>query len=206
LGLDRIETESAMERSSRGGEVTRSYRKKSYPLTEIRRLLEPGPIVLVSSSWKDASNIMTMGWHMMLGFSPALFGCYIWEENHSYEMLRRSKACVINLPTLNLLDTVVGIGNCHGSEIDKFERFGLTARRATKVAAPLIAECYANFECRLYDARMVRTHGLFIWEVVKAHVATSPRRPQTIHYRGNGEFMISGGSISRRRMFRPENL
>jgi flavin reductase (DIM6/NTAB) family NADH-FMN oxidoreductase RutF len=87
LGLDRIETESAMERSSRGGERRRGdaiVSKKIYPLTEIRRLLEPGPIVLVSSSWKDASNIMTMGWHMMLGFSPALFGCYIWEENHSY--------------------------------------------------------------------------------------------------------------------------
>jgi flavin reductase (DIM6/NTAB) family NADH-FMN oxidoreductase RutF len=70
----------------------------------------------------------------------------------------------------------------------------------------LIAECYANFECRLRDTRMIRTYGLFIWEVVKAHVAVSPKRPQTIHYRGNGEFMISGGSISRRRKFRPENL
>jgi flavin reductase (DIM6/NTAB) family NADH-FMN oxidoreductase RutF len=121
-------------------------------------------------------------------------------------MLRRSKACVINLPTVDLLDTVVGIGNCHGPDIDKFEHFGLMPRPATKVAAPLIGECYANFACRLHDARMVRTHGLFIWEVVRAHVATSPKRPQTIHYRGNGEFMISGGAVSPRRMFRPENL
>jgi hypothetical protein len=30
------------------------------------------------------------------------------------------------------------------------------------------------------------------WQVVNAHVATSPKRPQTIHYRGDGEFMISG--------------
>jgi flavin reductase (DIM6/NTAB) family NADH-FMN oxidoreductase RutF len=45
---------------------------------------------------------MTMGWHMMLGFSPALFDCYIWEENHRYQMLRSSKECVINLPTLGL--------------------------------------------------------------------------------------------------------
>ena len=34
----------------------------------------------------------------------------------------------------------------------------------------------------------------------------SPKRPQTIHYRGDGEFMISGGTINRRRNFRPENL
>ena len=182
------------------------YRKRSYPLDQIRRYLEPGPIVLVSSSWKGASNIMTMGWHMMLGFSPALFGCYIWDQNHSYEMLRRSKECVINLPTFDLLDTVVGVGNCHGPDVDKFVRFDLTARPATKVGAPLIAECYANFECRLHDARMIRSHGLFIWQVVKAHVATSPKRPQTIHYRGDGEFMLSGSSVSRRGQFRPENL
>jgi flavin reductase (DIM6/NTAB) family NADH-FMN oxidoreductase RutF len=184
----------------------RVYRKRSYPLDEVRRFLEPGPIVLVSSTWQGNSDIMTMGWHMMLGFSPALFGCYIWEENHSYQMLRRSKECVINLPTLDLVDTVVGIGNCHGADIDKFQRFGLTSKRATKVAAPLIVECYANFECRLRDTRMIRAYGLFIWEVVKAHVAKSPKRPQTIHYRGEGEFMISGGTINRRRKFRPENL
>jgi len=186
--------------------MMRAYRKRSYPLDEIRRFLEPGPIVLVSSAWQGSSNIMTMGWHMMLGFSPALFGCYIWEENHSYQMLRRSKECVINLPTLDLVDTVIGIGNCHGVDVDKFDKFGLTPKRATKVAAPLIADCYANFECRLHDTRMIRSYSLFIWEVVKAHVAVSPKRPQTIHYRGEGEFMISGGTISRRRNFRPENL
>jgi flavin reductase (DIM6/NTAB) family NADH-FMN oxidoreductase RutF len=184
--------------------MKRAYRKKAYPLSEIRRYLEPGPIVLVSSSWKGATNIMTMGWHMMLGFSPALFGCYIWEENHSFEMLRRSRQCVINLPTVDLVDTVVRIGNCHGVDVDKFERFGLTATPADKVDVPLIAECYANFECRL--DRMIPKYGLFIWKVVKAHVAVSPKRPQTIHYRGDGEFMISGDWISRRGLFRPENL
>jgi flavin reductase (DIM6/NTAB) family NADH-FMN oxidoreductase RutF len=112
---------------------------------------------------------------------------------------------VINLPTLDLVDTVVGIGNCHGAEIDKFRQFGLTPKRATKVAAPLIKECYANFECR-HDTRMIRAYGFFIWEVVKAHVALSPKRPQTIHYRGEGEFMIAGGTINRRHKFRPENL
>jgi flavin reductase (DIM6/NTAB) family NADH-FMN oxidoreductase RutF len=147
--------------------MKRVYRKRSYRLDGIRRFLEPGPIVLVSSAWQGSFNIMTMGWHMMLGFSPALFGCYIWEENHSYQMLRRSKECVINLPTLDLVDTVVGIGNCHGPDVDKFQRFGLTSKRATKVAAPLIAECYANFECRLRDTRMIRTYGLFVWRSSK---------------------------------------
>src|SRR5438046_1399977 len=130
----------------------KEYRKRDYPLDGIRRFLEPGPIVLVSSAWEGKTNIMTMGWHMMLGFSPALFGSYIWDGNHSFEMLRRSKECVINLPTTDLVDAVVGIGNCSGEEMDKFQKFGLTPVPSEQVKAPLIKECYANFECRLADA------------------------------------------------------
>lgn len=184
----------------------KTFRKKAFPLTEIRRYLEPGPIVLVSSAWKGETNIMTMGWHMMMGFSPALFACYIWDANHSFEMIRRSKQCVINLPTTDLLDKVIGIGNCSGSEVDKFAKFGLTAVEGTKVDAPLIEECYANFECRLYDGSQISKHGLFIWEVIKAHVATSPKYPETVHYRGEGVFMISGRNVSRRNQFKGQNL
>jgi len=181
--------------------------KQDFPLTQIRRYLEPGPIVLVSSRWKQQTNIMTMGWHMMLDFSPALLACYIWEQNHSFELLRRSGECVINLPTADMVDTVVDIGNCSGAEgIDKFEAFGLTAEPARHVGAPLIAQCHANFECRLADKRQIRPHGMFIWEVVKAHVAPRPRRPRTLHYRGEGEFMVAGGHISRRARFKAQNL
>lgn len=182
------------------------YRKQDYPLDEIRRLLEPGPVVLVSSAWKGKRNIMTMGWHMMLGFTPALFGCYLWPGNHSYEFIRRSRECVINLPTLELADVVIDVGNTTGAEIDKFEEFGLTAADAEQVGAPLIAECYANFECRLADETMIKRYNLFVWEVVKAHVAPRPKYPQTLHYRGNGEFMIAGRRLNRRSRFQPQNL
>lgn len=82
----------------------------------------------------------------------------------------------------------------------------MTALPGKKVAAPLIAECYANFECRLHDSRLVERYSLFVWEVVKAHVATSPKYPTTFHYRGDGVFMISGRNVSRRRLFKPEML
>ncbi|AHF93891.1 putative DIM6/NTAB family protein [Opitutaceae bacterium TAV1] len=184
----------------------RTYRKKDYPLSEIRRYLEPGPIVLVSSAWKGKTNIMTMGWHLMMAFTPARVGCYIWDENHSFEMIRRSRECVINIPTTDLINEAVGIGNCSGAEVDKFKKFGLTPVPGEKVGAPLIRECYANFECRLADATQISRNGLFIWEVVKAHVAVSPKYPETFHYRGDGVFMISGRSISLRKKFKPQNL
>ena len=183
-----------------------TYRKRDYPLNDARRHIETGPIVLIGSAHKRETNIMTMGWHMMMELDPALIGCYIWTENHTRKLVMASKECVINVPTVDLVDTVVKIGNSSGAEIDKFEAFDLTPVKTTKIGAPLIKECYAKLECRLHDARLVRTYRRFLWEGVKAHVATSPKNPRTIHFRGNGEFMTAGETIIRRRMFKPEML
>jgi len=181
--------------------------KRDFPVSQVRRFLEPGPIVLVSSAHGGRTNIMTMGWHMIMEFEPSLIGCYIWTENFSFELIRRSRECVFNVPTVDIAATVVRIGNTSGRDIDKFATFGLTRAKAAMVGAPLIAECFANFECRLADARMVKRYSLFVLEVVKAHVATAPKYPRTLHYRGDGEFMISGENTRRyRRFFRPEML
>lgn len=182
------------------------YVKTSYPLDEIRRHLETGPIVLVTSRWQDRTNIMTMGWHMVMQFYPALFCCYIWEGNHSYHMIRNARECVINVPTVDLADKVVAVGNSTGSSLDKFAAFDLTPVAASQVGAPLIDECYANFECRLSDDSQIDRHGLFIWEVVEAHVATSVKEPKTMHYRGHGEFMTAGPTIDLSESFKPQNL
>jgi flavin reductase (DIM6/NTAB) family NADH-FMN oxidoreductase RutF len=160
----------------------------------------------VSSRWQGETNIMTMGWHTVLEFTPSLVGCVIAEGNHSFELIRKSRACVINLPTTALTDIVVGIGNTTGAEIDKFARFGLTAEEAQEVEAPLIGECHANFECRLHDDALVRKYNFFIFEVVRAHVAPSPKHPETLHYTGDGVFMVSGRIVSRRSKFRPGML
>jgi flavin reductase (DIM6/NTAB) family NADH-FMN oxidoreductase RutF len=183
------------------------YTKRDFPTHNVRRFLEPGPIVLVSSAHKGERNIMTMGWHMMMEFTPALVGCCISEANHSFDLVRRSRQCVINLPTVDLAPTVVKIGNCSGRDVDKFSEFGLTPQPATAVGAPLIDECYANFECRLVDAGWMKKFNVFVFEVVKAHVAIAPKTPKTLHYRGDGEFMISGAETRQyRKLFRPEML
>ena len=121
-------------------------------------------------------------------------------------MIREAGNCVINLPTTTLTDTVVRIGNTSGADIDKFAEFGLTAVEAAMVEAPLIGECHASFECRLHDDALVDRYNFFIFEVVKAHVAPTPKHPETLHYTGDGVFVVSGKAISRRSLFRPEML
>lgn len=184
----------------------KTYRKSDFPVSDIRRFLEPGPIILVSSFYKGERNIMTMGWHTVLEFSPSLVGCMLWSGNHSHEMVRRSRECVINVPEVHLAPVVAKIGNCSGASVDKFEKFKLTAVEGDEVRAPLIAECYASLECRIVDDRLRDKYNFFVFEVVKAHAPKSPKYPKTIHYRGEGMFMVAGRSINLRRYFRPDRL
>jgi flavin reductase (DIM6/NTAB) family NADH-FMN oxidoreductase RutF len=184
----------------------KAYKKKDLPTDKIRRFLEPGPIVLVSSLWKNKANIMAMGWHTVMEFSPSLIGCFITRYNHSFEMIRKSKECVINIPTADLTREVIGVGNCSGRQVDKFKKFKLTAVPGETVKAPLIKECCANFECKVVDDSLLRRYSFFVLEVLKAHAPSSPKYPKTLHYRGDGVFMISGRSVSYRKKFRPKNL
>lgn len=175
--------------------------KQPWPLHDVRHWLEPGPVVLLSSRWQDQDNIMTLGWHTILEFTPSLVGCMISAGNASFSRIRQSGECVINLPEAALIDTVARIGNCTGDEVDKFSQFGLTKEQSEKVSAPSVKECFAHFECRLFDDAMVESYNFFIFEVVAARVNPQPTWPQTLHYAGGGVFRTDGEVMARQALF-----
>lgn len=175
--------------------------KQPWPLEDVRHWLEPGPVVLISSRWQGKNNIMTLGWHTILEFSPSLVGLMISAGNVSHDLIRQSGECVINLPDASMADTVSGIGNCSGDRTNKFVHFDLTAEKCEQVSAPGIAECHASFECRLYDDALVEHYNFFIFEVVAAHVKPEPEWPQTLHYTGGGIFRGDGEVIDRHHLF-----
>ncbi|MDO8310907.1 MAG: flavin reductase family protein [Sideroxyarcus sp.] len=169
--------------------------KKTFPLSEVYRLLEPGPVVLVTTAHKGKANIMTQSWHTMMEFVPPLVGCVISGNNYSFDALVATKECVISIPSVELAKQVVGVGNCSGSKVDKFKKFKLTAMPASLVAAPLIAECFANLECKVVDSRMVNKYNFFVLEVVKAWIDPAQKNPRTLHHQGKGVFMVGGETI-----------
>lgn len=169
--------------------------KRSCPLAKVYGLLEPGPVVLVTTARTGRANIMTMSWHTMMEFEPPLVGCVISGRNYSFEALRATKECVINIPTLELAKQVVGIGNCSGARVDKFAKFGLTPVESAQVQAPLIAECYASLECRVADTRLANRYNFFVLEGVQAWVDRAIGNPQTLHHRGNGVFAVAGETL-----------
>ncbi|MGC9954281.1 MAG: flavin reductase family protein [Rhizomicrobium sp.] len=168
---------------------------KELPLSKVYQLLEPGPVVLLTTARKGRANVMTMSWHMMVEFEPPLVACIVSNRNHSFAALRATKECVIAIPARKLAAKVVKVGNSSGRDIDKFKAFGLTQAPATRVAPPLVAECFANLECKVTDTRLVNSYCLFILEVLKAWIDPAQKNPKTIHHRGYGTFAVDGETI-----------
>ncbi|QGN00203.1 flavin reductase family protein [Methylocystis parvus] len=164
-------------------------------LSEVYRLIEPGPVVLLTTAHKGRPNIMTMSWHMMVDFEPPLIACIVSGRDHSFAALRATKECVIAIPAAELAEKVVAIGNCSGREVDKFKAFGLTPKEAERVSAPLIVECFANIECRVVDTRLVNKYGLFVLEGLKAWIYPAMKDAKTIHHQGFGRFVVDGEKI-----------
>ncbi len=166
-------------------------------LSKAFTLMESGPVVLVTTHDGQQDNIMTISWTMVVDFTP-VFAIVTGEWNHSFAALRKNRECVIAIPTVDLLDKVVGIGTCSGANTDKFARFKLTPVPGKLVRSPLIKECLANMECKLID--IVKKHNIVVLEAVAAYIDTARKETRTVHAVGDGTFIVDGRRIDRKEM------
>ena len=166
-------------------------------LSKAFTLMEPGPVVLVTTHDGHRYNIMTISWTMVMDFTP-VFAITTGEWNHSFAALRKYRECVIAIPTVDMLDKVVGIGTCSGSDTDKFTKFKLTPTQGKVVRSPLIKECLANLECKVVD--IVERHNIVVLEAVAACIDTARKEKRAVHAVGDGTFIVDGRRIDRRKM------
>jgi len=159
--------------------------------------MESGPVVLVTTHDGKKDNIMTISWTMVLDFTP-IFAITTGEWNYSFAALRKNKECVIAIPTVDMLDKVVGIGTCSGADTDKFAKFKLTPVPGKVVGSPLIKECFANIECKVAD--IVKKHNIVVLEAVAAYIDTARKEKRTVHAVGDGTFIVDGRRVDRRKM------
>ena len=160
-------------------------------------LMESGPVVLVTTNDGKKNNIMTISWTMVMDFTP-IFAITTGPWNYSYAALKKTKECVISIPTVDMLDKVVGTGTCSGADTDKFEKFMLTPVKGKHVRAPLIKECLANIECKVID--IVKKHNIVVLEGVAAYFDSSRKEKRTLHAVGDGTFIVDGSKLNRKKM------
>ena len=179
---------------------------KDFPLDRAFTFFEPGPVLLVVTSINGKPNVMTASCTASLGFTP-IIGVALGPWNHSYHAMMETGECVLSIPTADMMEAVVDIGNCSGKTVDKFKRFGLTPLKSEKVAAPLIAESLANVEYVVREYPTSNGLYLFILEGVKAWSNPDRKEKRTFHANGDGTFVIDGETVDlRRKMTKWENV
>ena len=169
---------------------------KEYPLNRVFTLIEPGPVLLVTTADGRKRNIMTITWSLAMSFAPT-FAIVTGSWNHSFGALMKTRQCVVAVPGADLLDQVIGVGTTSGTDTDKFSKFRLTAKKAHFVKPPLIAECLFNLECEVAD--YVENHGIIILECVRAWENPDRAERRMLHAVGDGTFVADGEKFDRRR-------
>ena len=144
--------------------------RQSIPETDARRLLGGGPVVLVTTHWRGASNVMPAAFVTPLSFNPPLVGLAVHPSRHTYDMIKYSEEFALNVPSRELLDHVQYAGSVTGNEVDKFELTKLPTFRARRIEAPLLEGCLGYIECGVEDAYTVGDHTFFVGKVVAAQV------------------------------------
>lgn len=143
-------------------------------------MIYPLPAVLVScGATPEEFNVMTVSWTGTICSNPPMCYVSIRPERHSYDIIKRNMAFVINLTTLDLAFATDWCGVKSGRNFDKFKEMNLTPVLSDKVTAPYVVESPVNIECRVTEIKPLGSHDMFIAEVVGVKASEKFINPKT---------------------------
>ena len=176
------------------------------PLAQASRLLNHGPVTLVTSAFRGAVNVMAASWATPLDFDPPKFTLVIDAQSRTRQLVDASGEFALSIPCAAQAAQVLQAGSASGHDLDKFQHSGLTAFPAQRIDAPLVEDCVAWLECRVIASPATeRQHDLFLAEVVHAQADDrvfrdgrwqfDDDRLRTLHYYGGGVFAVTGAEL-----------
>ncbi len=135
--------------------------------TDARRMLNPGPVAIVTTAWRGEANAAPIAWCAPLSMAPPMVGIVVHPHRHTADMIRFSDGFAINIPGPKLLKQTAFLGSQSGAAANKLESAGLETFSPLAVDAPLIEGCLAWIECTLNDVIRIGDHQLYVGNVVK---------------------------------------
>jgi flavin reductase (DIM6/NTAB) family NADH-FMN oxidoreductase RutF len=142
--------------------------KVDIDLTRVARLLQPGPVALVTARHRDKTNVMTAAWVTNVSNDPPMVALAVYPGRYTHDLIQKSGQFALNIPPRPLAEQVKKLGDASGQDVDKFVLTKLTQYEAKEVNAPLIVECIGHLECAVTDAVRAGNHTLFLAEIVAA--------------------------------------
>ena len=175
------------------------------------RLVNHGPVTIVSAAHGGRENLMAVAWCMAVDFTPPKFAIVLAEHSFTRELIDASGELVVQVPPRKMLETLDAIGNCSGRDVDKWARFSVAKSSATKVGAPLVDGCVAWLECKVIpEPHIAKAYDLFVVEAVAAHADDAvfangrwrddvPEEMRSVHHVAGGNYVVDGARVSVKR-------
>ncbi len=142
-------------------------------LADAYRILNPGPVLVISVGDGDRDNLFAVTWNMVVRKDPPMMAMLSGKGHHSYPFIESTGQFAANVLHADRADAILGSGSYSGKRVeDKWSIIGLTREPATRIAAPLVAESVASLECEVQQVVDLDRSALIIAQVVAATVDT----------------------------------
>ena len=151
--------------------------KEEIPLRGCLGLLEPSPLVLVTTEVRDTPNVSTCSWIMPAGLTPPTLALSLSPESLTRRNIEDRGEFIANIPGRELAREAAFCGSVSGREVQKWKECRLRLEPGGRVRAPLLSDCIAHLECRAVDSRPWGGNIVFAAEVVLALVVRGGFEP-----------------------------
>lgn len=181
--------------------------RKQIPLPIAYRLINPGPLVLVSSLFNKRAALTPIAWHMPVSDDPPIIALEIWKGHFIYKAILQTGDFVINIPSSDMAEMVRKLGSVSGARIDKFRKYALAEEAAAKVRSPRLKSAIGIIECTLRkDKPVLKKYNIVLGDIVYAEADEDvftdrwhPEKggPRIMHHLGSNIFCVPDRHIVR---------
>jgi flavin reductase (DIM6/NTAB) family NADH-FMN oxidoreductase RutF len=129
----------------------------------------PKVAVIVTASAGGRDDAMTAAWHSSISLRPPIYGVAVTSKRFTYQLITESQEFGVNFISLEKASLAAAVGGTSGQQMDKFERFNIQKEKPLKIAAPILRDAYAAYECKLLDSKLYGDHIWIVGEIVALH-------------------------------------
>jgi len=176
--------------------------RKSVDLGLATRLINHGPVVLVTSMYDEKVNVTPVAWHMPVQKKPPMIALEIGENHFIFECIMKTRDFVVNIPPSSMVEDIVRCGSASGRDTDKLKLCGLSSLPSKEIKSPSLSGAIAVLECVLLrDEHLLSEYNIVLGEVKYAeaeedafdeHWLFEPGKMKTVHHLGNKTFCVPG--------------
>jgi flavin reductase (DIM6/NTAB) family NADH-FMN oxidoreductase RutF len=129
----------------------------------------PRTAIIVCAHYEGKTDAMACTWHSPISSKPPLFGILLSPKRYTYKLIVSSKEFTANFMSAESIGLLSAVGGTKGEITDKFAAFNISKDIPLKTNAPVLADAYAAYECKLTEDRQYGDHRLIVGEVVAVH-------------------------------------